>query len=173
LYKLRSKLSLDWLKLIYFAFVYPYILYEIEIYANTFITYLDTLTKLNNKILQIILNQPFRSHALDLYRQCDLLPLNYLHTHQLLILVFKCMYHRHLVPSTFHDYFSYNKDIHSHSMRTSNNLHMITPNTTFGKRCTKYKCTVLWNDLPDSLKVYCTVKKFKTHSKKYFFSVCW
>jgi len=31
------------------AFVYPYILYGIEIYANTFITYLDTLTKLNNK----------------------------------------------------------------------------------------------------------------------------
>ena len=67
---------------------------------------------------------------------------------------------------------SYNKDIHGHSTRTSNNLHMITPNTTFGKRCTKYKCTVLWNDLPDSLKVYYTVKKFMTHSKKYFFSAC-
>jgi len=92
---------LDWLKLIYFAFVYPYILYGVEIYANTFITYLDTLTKLNNKILRIILNQPFRSHTLDLYRQCDLLTLNYLHTHQLHILVFKCLYHRHLVPSTF------------------------------------------------------------------------
>jgi len=37
------------------------------------------------------------------------------------------------------------------------NLHMITPNTTFGKRCTKYKCTVLWNDLPDFFEslLYC------------------
>jgi len=77
----------------------------------------------------------------------------------------------YLVPSTFHDYFSYNKDIHGHSTRTSNNLHMITPNTTFGKRCTKYKCTVLRNDLPDSLKVYCTVKNLKCIVKN-FFSVC-
>ena len=36
----------DWLKAIYFAFVYPYLLYGIEIYANTFITYLDKLMKL-------------------------------------------------------------------------------------------------------------------------------
>jgi len=74
-----------------------------------------------------------------------------------------------VLPSIFHDYFSYNKDIHGHSTRTSNNLHMITPNTTFRKRCTKYKCTVLWNDLPDFLKVYCAVKKFKMHSKNISF----
>jgi len=76
---------------------------------------------------------------------------------------------KHLVPSTFHHYFCYNKNIHGHSTRTTNNLHMMTPNTTFEKRCTKYKCTVLWIDLPDFLKVYCTVKNLKTHSKNIYF----
>ena len=65
-YKLRAKLSYDWLKSIYFAFVYPHILYGIEIYANTYISYLDKLMKLNNKILRIIQNQPFCSHVNDL-----------------------------------------------------------------------------------------------------------
>ena len=31
-----SKLTAEWLKNIYYAFVHPYILYGIEIYANTF-----------------------------------------------------------------------------------------------------------------------------------------
>jgi len=48
---------------------------------------------------------------------------------------------------------------------------MITPNTTYGKRCTKYKRTVLWNDLPDFLKVYRTVKKFKTNSNNISFQL--
>jgi len=34
-YKMRSKLPLSILRNIHFAFVYPHILYGIEIYANT------------------------------------------------------------------------------------------------------------------------------------------
>ena len=75
-YQLRSKLSPDWLKNIYFAFVYPHILYGVEIYANTFDTYLDRLRKLNNKILRIMQNQPKRSHVFDLYKNYNLLPLD-------------------------------------------------------------------------------------------------
>jgi len=53
-YKLRANLSYDWLKSIYLAFVYPHILYGIEIYANTHISNFVKLMKLNNKILRII-----------------------------------------------------------------------------------------------------------------------
>ena len=33
-------------------------MYEIEIYANTYITYLDKLVKINNILLRILQNQP-------------------------------------------------------------------------------------------------------------------
>jgi len=44
------------LKNIYFAFVHPYILYGLEVYGNTFPSYLDKLTVLNinNKLLRIL-----------------------------------------------------------------------------------------------------------------------
>ena len=42
-YKLRDKLPIRMLKDIYYAFVHPHILYGIEIYANTKISYLDKL----------------------------------------------------------------------------------------------------------------------------------
>jgi len=171
LYKLRSKLEYDWLKAIYFAFVYPYLLYGIEIYANTFITYLDKLMKLNNKILRIIQNQPLRSHILDLYTRFNLLPLDHLHTQQLLVMAFKCLFHSHLVPSIFHDYFMYNRDIHTYNTRGGNDLHIFSQNTTYGKRTIKYKCSVAWNALPDCLKHCSTIKMFKRDSKMYLFSL--
>jgi len=49
-YRLRSKKSSEWLKNIYYYFVYPNLLYGIEIYANTCMTYLDKMIKLNNTI---------------------------------------------------------------------------------------------------------------------------
>ena len=49
-YRLRSKISSEWLKNIYYYFVYPNLLYGIEIYANTCMTYLDKMIKLNNTI---------------------------------------------------------------------------------------------------------------------------
>ena len=49
-YKLSYKLP-DWcLRDIYFAFVHPHVLYCIEVYGNTCGSYMDKLTKLNNKI---------------------------------------------------------------------------------------------------------------------------
>ena len=54
LYKIRYKLP-DWcLRNIYFAFAHPYILYGLEVYGNTYVSYLDKLTTLNNKILRIL-----------------------------------------------------------------------------------------------------------------------
>jgi len=53
LYEMRYKLP-DWcLQNIYFAFVHPDILYGLEVYNNTFPSYLDKLTVLNNKLLKI------------------------------------------------------------------------------------------------------------------------
>jgi len=39
--------------IIYFAFLHPYILYGLEVYGNTFPSYLDKLAVLNNKLLRI------------------------------------------------------------------------------------------------------------------------
>jgi len=54
LYKIRYKLPNWCLRNIYFAFVYPNILYGLEVYGNTYVSYLDKLTTLNNKILRIL-----------------------------------------------------------------------------------------------------------------------
>ena len=66
-YKLREILPRPVLKTIYFSMIYPHILYGIELYANTCMTYLEPLIKTNNKLLRITQNKHFRSHTNDLY----------------------------------------------------------------------------------------------------------
>lgn len=103
-YKLRTKLSITWLKAVYFAFVHPQILYGIELYANTCPTYLQKLVKLTNKIFRILLNQPLRTRVVELHNDLNVLPVKMLHTQQLLVLVFKCLYHRNSVTVMFRNY---------------------------------------------------------------------
>ena len=57
------------LKLLYFAFVYPHLLYGIEIYANTCRSYINKLEKLNNKILRILQNKPINTYNIELYKR--------------------------------------------------------------------------------------------------------
>ena len=97
-YKLRNKLPAGVLKNVYFAFVHSHILYGIEIYANTCSTYIDKLTKLNNKLLRIMQNQPRFCPVRDLYMSYNTLTIPELHTQQLLTLVHNTLYHSSSLP---------------------------------------------------------------------------
>ena len=50
-YKLRNRLPSKLIKMLYFAFVHSQVSYGIEIYGNTYPTYLNKLNILNNKTL--------------------------------------------------------------------------------------------------------------------------
>ena len=58
--------------MLYFAFVYPHLLYGIEIYGNTCKSHISKLEILNNKILPILQNRSIRT----LYKSYDTLSLS-------------------------------------------------------------------------------------------------
>jgi len=138
--------------------VYPHILYSIEIYGNTYHSYLSKLEVSNNKILRILQNVSRTTHVIDLYKCYNTLPLHLLHNYQILLLVHKFVHHPEKLPSVFRSYFAQNEYIHNHNTRESHNMHMIVPNTTFRKRLIKYKGSQLWNSLPENLVI--TVNNF-------------
>ena len=53
-----------------------------------YITYLDKLVKINNKLLRILQNQPLATPVSQLYTSFNLLPIDKLHMLQILLLVF-------------------------------------------------------------------------------------
>ena len=169
-YKIRNKLNNEILKMLYFAFVYPHLLYGIEIYGNTYHSHLSKLETLNNKILRILQNKPLRTHTIDLYSSYLTLPLSLLHNFQILLFVHKFIHHSGKLPPVFMSYFIQNQFIHQHDTRTRCNLHPYTPCTNFGKRAIKYKGTQLWNDLPENLKLLVSTVSFKRELKYFLLS---
>ena len=105
-YKIRNKLNCDILKLLYFAFVYPHLLYGIEIYGNTCYSFINKLEKLNNKILRILQNKSLSTHSIELYKHYNTLPITDLHLYQILLFVHKFIHHRQNLPDIFATYFT-------------------------------------------------------------------
>jgi len=73
-------LSLDILKMIYFAFVHSHLVYGIEIYANTYMKIINKLVILNNKILRILQNISRDTHTVELHTKFNTLPIPARHT---------------------------------------------------------------------------------------------
>ena len=173
-YKLSFKLSPDILKQLYFAFIYPYVSYGIEIYANACYSHLNKLIVLNNKILRIIQRQKMTTPVRSLYSNYNCLPIPLLHNYQLLLIVHKCMFHQNLLPEVFHDFFVCNTLVHSHCTRSSHNLHLYSIRSGFGFRCIKLKASQLWNALPaDHLRSIHSFNCFKFKLRNCLSSKCW
>ena len=116
-YKIRSWIPVECLKMLYFSFIYPHLLYGIEIYANCSHTTLQSLHVLNNRILRVLLNKPVRSPVNELYINFDTLPLHLLFEKQVLIFVHKCLFNNQVLPEIFHNYFNRRYMIHEHNTR--------------------------------------------------------
>ena len=150
-YKIRNFLPLETVKVLYYTLVNSHIVYGIEVYANTFESYLDKLVKLNNRILRIMYNKNLRTHVKELYTLCNTLPVNKLHDFNILKFVFKVINNLN-VPLIFNYYFKNISDGSQYAFRYNNNLQLQRCNTVFGQRCCQYKGPSLWNCLPTKIK---------------------
>ena len=149
------------LKNLYFATIYPKLLYGIELYANTFPTFLQDLIVINNKLLRILQTKPLRVNTKELYQTYATLPVDKLFQYQLLLLAYKLVYYKNSLPSVFSNYFILNKNIHCHNTRYNSDVHINRYLTSFGSRCLYNKCAILWNSLPENAKLVTPFNLFK------------
>jgi len=150
-YKLRFLLPQKSLKNLYFALVQPHLTYGLEIYGNTAESNLDPLSKTNNKILRILQNKPMRTHVDTLYRNYNTMNLLSLRNFKLACLIHKFAHHPQELPEVFNQYFTYNRDIHSHNTRTNASFHVMQCKTSVGQRSLKVLGCGIWNKLPKSI----------------------
>jgi len=80
-YHIRHRLSFELSKIMYFAFVYSHLCYGIEIYDNTYHSYLNKLIILDNKILRILQNESCCTHVTEFYENCNTLSIPKLHSY--------------------------------------------------------------------------------------------
>ena len=87
--KIRKLLDKNTLRNLYFTFIYPYLIYCIEIWGNTHNTYLLPLIKLQKKCVRIITFSHYLEHTEPLFKQLYILNFNALVTQRISLIMFK------------------------------------------------------------------------------------
>jgi len=166
-YKIRGKLPTELKKIIYFAFVHSQLSYGIEIYGNTYPTYLHKLNILNNKILRILQNAPRDTRVVDLYNTFNALTIPNQYKYNILLFVHKFFHHRDLLPHIFWSHFAKNYEFHPYNTRNKYEPHYMYFTSSVGQKSIKYQGTQLWCSLPDQLKIISSTRLFKRKLKSY------
>ena len=108
------------LKTLYYSFLYPYLNYCIEVWGNTFPTYITPLNRLQNRAIRIILGCNKRAHLQPLYTSLKMLDISKIYMYNVQMFMFKR--HHCLLPDIFNFFFFINADITGRETRQSENL---------------------------------------------------
>ena len=141
--KARKVFNQETLRTLYYTFIYPYFNYCLEAWGNTYATYLDPLSKLQNRALRVITGSPRRTRLAQLYSNLKLLqfPKIYMYSVQLL------MYERHqgIMPSIFQSFFCTNFDVSGRNTRQSGLLRMPEGKLSVRRRTVSFSGVSLHN----------------------------
>ena len=121
-YKMRSILPSATCKQLYFALLYPHLIYGVELYANTTENIIDPLVKMNNRLLRILQNKNMRTHVCELYKAYNTLPIQRLHELHVAKLIQKFVHNCNSLPDVYRNYFCANSLVHSHDTRRSHDM---------------------------------------------------
>lgn len=84
---------------------------------------------------------------------------------QVLLFVYKCLYHSQDMPNIFSTYFSRRCSIHSYNTRSNSDLNVPLAHSNSGQRSIIFRGSQFWNRLPEELKSCTSITMFKKKVK--------
>ena len=111
------------LKNLYFTFVYPYLIYCVEVWGNGCDTHLQPIIKIQKSCIRTITFSRYFEQTEPLFKELETLSFKKLVIQRILLMRFK--YSLGIVPKPITLLFTRNKEIHHHKTRHSSLLHPI------------------------------------------------
>ena len=118
--KARRLLNNETLGTIYNCFVYPYLNYCVEVWGNTFKTHLQTLVKLQKRVLNIISYSTWRASVDHLYKHYSIIQLKKIHFFKIALLMFRVK--NMFAPLLVRELFTENRYVHDYNTRQKINF---------------------------------------------------
>ena len=167
-YKIRNNLTLECRKALYFALVYPHLVYAVELFGTATAKNLNSLQILQNKLLRVLQIKRTFTHNNELFTEFDTFKIRDLYELNLLKLAHKIVHHTSQLPSIFHDYLTFNHNIHSYNTRHKNDIFVHQIHTTLGSKAFTFKSHQLWNTLPKHIKEISSLSLFSSRIKSLY-----
>ena len=163
--KARTVLSGRTLLGLYYTFLYPYINYGIEVWGNTSKINLDTVFKLQKKVLRIISYASYCSSSAPLFFTMNIL--NVRKVYMLKICQFMHKLVNAQLPNIVNDMFVLNQSIYNYNTRSSMKYHVPINRLTVCQKHIKYMGVIAWNFISDVINCNCSKFTFRKRLKKY------
>ena len=160
MYKARRFLNKKSLLSLYHSYIYPYLIYCIEIWGCAAPSHLHSLFLLQKKIVRIMTFAPYLAHTEPIFNSLELLPVQKIFINRIGIVMFK--YSCDMLPDPIANLYSKNKDYHSHNTRNKNHLKVPAGTKNFTSNSAR-----IWNTISTKMNVNVTLVQFKANLKLY------
>ena len=117
------------------------------------------------KAVRISTFSPYRCHSLQLFKDCNIMPLKQINDLQLACFIYRCVYI--IMPSDFCKMFTVDSKFHSHDTRIKNYLHQDCRKLMLRSNTVPIAGVLLWNSLSDELSDASTYVIFKNVNRRY------
>ena len=165
LLKARKYFKISTLVTLYYSFLYPYLTYCTEVWGSANITDLNSLFKVQKRIIRIIVSAKFKEHTGPIFSKLKLLRLSELYEYSIVLFMYK--YINDMLPPIFNNIFILNSDIHQYTTRQSEKFRVPKGKLSMSKRSIKYKGVLLWNNISDNIEYHHGIFTFKKQLKNY------
>ena len=155
------------LRNLYFTLLQPYLVYCNIVLATGTSVMLNKLLVVQNKVLRIITNLPWNTHAPPIFIKSGILTVFSINKLQTSCFMYKIM--NNLVPSFFVNMFTVNSAIHNYNTRLEKNLHVYSYRARVREHSVSVCGVNMWNDFPEEFKELRTCNQFRLKFKRYLF----
>ena len=156
----------DHARRIYYAYVYPHIIYGIENYGLTSKNNMKKIQISQNKIIKTLFKKDNRYNTDDLFKETKLM--NVVNVCKLQQCCFVYKQKNQILPNIFNNYYITNIQVRQQSTRQNSNIYI--PNIYLSEKAQrniKYSGAILWNELPQNIQQSNTIHTFKKQLNKH------
>ena len=154
----RNYVTKKCLKTLYYSYLYPYLIYCIEIWGISPQTHLTPLLLLQKKIVRIMTYSTFYTHTAPIFKELQILTIDKLVVHRIAIVMYK--FNNGLLPAVLNTLYKKNNEIHSYNTRSKDMFHVALGTQTFSNISAR-----IWNALIIKIDINVPMFKFKDSLK--------
>ena len=149
---LRHYIDLSILLKLYYALIYPFLIYDIIIWGNTYESTLKPIFILQKKVLRTITFSQYDSPSSPLFKSLQEIKFYDLVSFHIATFMYK--FHNQLLPTAFHSFFTKVTNIHKYNTRLAAKQSYYLPfvRTNYGKFNIRFQGPSIWNCIDKDIK---------------------
>ena len=165
LYRTRFFLDTNTLTNLYHTFIFPYLIYCVELWGNAASIHLNPIVLLQKKCLRTITFSVYLAPSMPLFQQTNILAFEKLVIQRIALMMFK--YSKQDLPRPIQNLFSVNNEVHTHLTRSSTALRTPRGEREERYRTFSFRGVYIWNHISQNVNIDVSYASFKHIVKKY------